>query len=358
MQMKAPDNGYKEGENQSVASQPQGSFGFSDVSATGAMAPQTLPVTGPLGVQVSGRTTASWELGPAKQPHPDFLSGLGDMWREGIHSLRVATPASIINNGSRINFLLRATADVASMLSGGLYNSPYRLIASGISLTGLGLGLVYKEKPNTEERQKRLENMPVGEYITMRIKDAFDPKNHIIATVGMATIPNGIFMALSGYKQRVPGKVAWEMYQGLMTVAAGLSLNFIPNQERAWQVATGIFIVRAPFAGIQAQTALKQGFPADHVTAPRPFDMHPEDWKAPPGDRLQWVKFILNQSCNVFGFIYGGIHKDEEGNIVSLKDFHAHKNSKAETDTAQPGKQVEQIQAQRLEGPTALQVAH
>lgn len=314
-----------------VSQQPAVSFGLAEpYLAGGAMQDMVLRHPMAKDVTVRTRVTPTWDLGPAKQPHPGFLSGLGDVWDNITDNVRSVTPAFVINNGSRFNFGFRAAADVASMVSGQKFDSPYRTAASAISLAGLSLGLFFKEEPPTEERKERIKQMPLGEYIAMRVKDSFDPKHHVMATVGMATIPNGVLMAISGYQKRIPGHAPWELYQGLMTVAAGMSLNFIPDQERAWQTATAIFTIRAPFAAKQAHTAYYYGqAKPDLGFEPRSPKEFPGDWKTPPGDYMQALKFVFNQTSNLFGFFYGGIHKDEQGNIIRLKDIEAKKNEDA-----------------------------
>lgn len=206
-----------------------------------------------------------WNLSTIKSPNPNIfgsISGkLGRGWNYVADKVRHVTPAIIVNESSRLSFASRAAADTLSLVSGMKFSSAPRTAASGISLSGLLLGLMFEEKPMSEEERAKIKDMPMLDYMGMRIKNGFDPRNHVTATVGLATIPNGILTAISGIAQSRKGNISMEVWQGLMTVGAGLSLNMIPDQERAWQVGTGIFLARIPFAYGQAKDAYNIGKP-------------------------------------------------------------------------------------------------
>lgn len=298
--------------------------------------------------------------GPAKHADPSFFTGLGQGWDSFVNRIRTVTPAMIVNSSSRLSFGSRAAADSLSVYSGLRYSSFLRTTGSAITLAGLGAGLVFNEKPQTAEDRERYKQMPMSQYIPMRIRHAFDPQHHITATVGLATIPNGLLLAGSGLQQSTDtakkalkevskgnlnalkmlgkkGAVSAELWTGLMTVAAGTAMNFIPDQDRAWQVSTGIFLSRALPAYNNAARAYKYGKPAIEnplypagASVNNPFGVsakvwrdfrkaNPDHWKAEPGDWMQMGKFALNQGSNVFGLFYGGVTKMPDGSIVKTK---------------------------------------
>ncbi|MCI5048838.1 MAG: hypothetical protein MRY32_00690 [Rickettsiales bacterium] len=224
-----------------------------------------------------------------------------------IAHVRDVTPAWIVNNGARYNFGVRLVGNLLGIWSGlrpGSESYP-RAAAGLLQSVALTAGLVYNEKPMTRSEQERLNSMSVPEYVTTRVKNAFDPKNHITATVGLATLPNGFLHLWSGYRQHVPGKIQWEMVKGGLTILGGLALNMIPDQEKAWQVNSGIYMLRAPTSFMNAHRAYFHGVPEKNIAK---------------GDWQQMGKLIMNQSSNVFGIFYGGVHKDEEGNIIHVVD--------------------------------------
>lgn len=224
-----------------------------------------------------------------------------------INWIRHHTPASVVNNGARYNFGVRLIADILTVSSGLRKGSesPMRSWAGVISGTALAMGLYYNETPPTPEDQKYVSSLSMAEYIPLQIKRAFDPAHHVTATVGVATIVNGLFYMAAGYAQHVPGKIQWEMLKGGLTAAAGAALSFIPDQETAWQTSTLLFWVRAPSSFMNAHQAYWKGIPEKNVAA---------------GDWMQYVKWGFNQSSNVFGVLYGGVKKDEQGRIV--KETH------------------------------------
>ncbi|MCI5048839.1 MAG: hypothetical protein MRY32_00695, partial [Rickettsiales bacterium] len=265
------------------------------------------------------------------QRNPSAATTIVSHWDTLADHVRHATPAIIVNNGARLVFGMRAIADAMSIKSGWQYQSPLRAAASSISLAGLCMGLVFTEKPVSEEERESYKDMSAWEYIPLRLKHALNPMDHVTSTVGLATIPNGVLMAMSGMRQHVPGKVPWELIQGCMTVAAGSALNFLPDQERAMQLAHGIFTIRAPFAYAQADRAWRRGIPEKGI---------------PAGDTGQMGKFFFNQLSNVGGFFYTGVIKRPDGTIVTLEEAQAEKQAKAKQDSTERNEQIEKIAEQ------------
>ena len=227
---------------------------------------------------------------------------------------RDKTPASVINNGSRINFGLKAIADgmsIASALRPGSRSIP-RLIANVPTFLTMFPGVYYKEEPVSKQDQAKYDKMGRLEYIGTKVKQAFDPKHHIVELVALATMWNGAFTTLSGVRQSTfkgvtlknwTGKVSSEIWQGLMTVVAGAILDFSKDREKAWQLSTSIFLWRIPFKAHQAYTAYYVGYP---------------EKGAAPGDWKQFGNFALQQAANVFGLFFTGIKKTDDGKIIVL----------------------------------------
>lgn len=247
---------------------------------------------------------------PPEKHH--FYDSAVDSWDNLTDWVRSYSPASIVNNGTKITFGLRGAADAMSVYSGLQYSSKPRAVASLISLSGLALGLVYEEDPISPEERESYKHMDTMHYIGKRLGNALDPAHHVTSTVGLLTIPNGVLMAISGYKQHRPGKTPWELYQGLMTIAAGSAMNFIPDQERAMQVAHAIFTIRSPFAFMQAKKAWYDGIPA---SATKPA--------IPKGDIGQAGKFVLNQASNIPALFYAGVEKMPDGSILTIEEADA-----------------------------------
>lgn len=234
-----------------------------------------------------------------EQPE-EVVSSIG-----AINWIRHNTPAFVVNNGARYNFGVRLIADILTVMSGLRKGSesPMRSWAGVVSGTALAMGLYYNEQPPTRAEVEQTKNMSVLEYIPVQLKRAMDPEHHVTATVGVATVINGFLYMAAGRAQHVPGKIQWEMLKGGLTSAAGAALAFIPDQETAWQTSTALFWVRAPSSYINAHQAYFKGIPEKNVAA---------------GDWMQLAKWGFNQSSNVFGMLYGGIKKDEQGRIVKV----------------------------------------
>lgn len=246
------------------------------------------------------------------------LSAFSQNLNAAADAVRIATPAIIVNNGSRINSTLKFFADGLSIKSSlrpkivlpgekpplfGRISAPWRFAGSMVTFSAVGLGMIYKEKPTTEEEKAAYKEMSFRQYVSTKIRQGFDPKNHIAETIGLCTIPNGALLMMQGIKQSSKGRISKEVLQGAMTIAAGGALNFIPDREKAWQISNVIFMSRAPVAYVHAHEAYKHGFPAKGI---------------PKGDWEQLGKWWANQCANIVGFLYGGVAKDENGNIVRV----------------------------------------
>lgn len=241
-----------------------------------------------------------------------------DFWDRLADKVRELTPAVIINNGSRINFGLKAVADSMGIASGlrKETKSYPRLFANIVTTSTLIPGLLYKEQPVSEKEIESYQKMSPLEYVWTKFKQAFDPKHHIVETVALATVFNGVFTAFSGIKQSAfKGfspisftswkNISMEVWTGMFTTVAGLILGLVPQRERAWQLSTAVFTWRIPFKGTQAYTALFKGYP--NANPP-----------VPAGDPYQMINFLLQQTANIFGFFYTGVKKTEDGQIIRL----------------------------------------
>ncbi|MEJ0009834.1 MAG: hypothetical protein WDN72_04495 [Alphaproteobacteria bacterium] len=234
-------------------------------------------------------------------------SGFNAWLDRNADGIRRATPAGIVNSGSQIKLGLQAGADTMSIWSAMRKgsSSPWRLVASVITLAGEGLGIVYKEKPYTVEERESYKRMSWPQYLGVKTLQAFHPKDHIGETVGLAFEFNGIFTALSGIAQSSKRSVSWEIFQGVMTTVAGACLSYMPNREKAWQLAIAAFWTRAPVSAQQSYVAYRYGYPDKNIA---------------PGDWQQGAKWVLNQTSNLVGFVYGGIKKLPDNTIVRVAD--------------------------------------
>ncbi len=276
---------------------------------------------------VADITAAEKEAGHKILPATTNVNKPTNGWDQMTDWIRQKTPAVIINNGSRINFGLKAIADSMGIASAlGIrftkqqtvkpIKSWPRFAANVITSATLIPGILYKEKPVSEEEIENYKKLsPVG-YVFQKVKDAFDPKHHIVEMVALATVFNGVLTSWAGLQQsnfhmvrafewKSWKNISMEFVTGAFTTIAGLTLGLIPNRERAWQISTGAFTWRIPFKGAQAYTALFKGYP--NANPP-----------VPPGDWFQMSNFALQQAANVFGFFYAGIKKTEDGRIIHL----------------------------------------
>lgn len=232
--------------------------------------------------------------------------------------IREKSPDWLVNSGTQVNFAFKASADTMSIWSSIRRGSAssWRFAGSAVTLAAELLGTVYKEKRISEERQKAYDAMSLPKYIGAKTLESCNPKEHILETVGLATIVNGVCTAISGLTQSSKKKVSWEIAQGALTAVAGIIMNYMPDRERAWQLSTAIFWTRAPVAGKQAWEAYFHGYPDRGIIK---------------GDWQQAAKWGLNQSSNLFGFFYGGVKKLPDGTIVHI--------GKKGDDTSPRGKQ-------------------
>ena len=222
-----------------------------------------------------------------------------------VAKVRAASPAWLVNNGSRMSLAFKGLADglsVWSSLRKGS-QSPWRLSASLTTLFSEVLGISFTEKGISEAQQQAYAKMSTWQYATTKVREAFNPKEHITETAGVALVANGLMMAMSGVSQSVKGRVSWEIAQGLMTSVAGAMLTFIPDRERAWQWAHGTFIARSVPAATHAYNAYYTGVPEKNIAK---------------GDWQTAAKWVANQIANIIGTFFGGIKKLPDGSIVHI----------------------------------------
>ncbi len=218
-------------------------------------------------------------------------------------AVRRATPAWVVNNGSRINFAIKALADsmsIASSIRPGSRSNP-RLFANLITLGTLIPGSLYKEKAPTEEDLAHERSLKPLDYVGLKIKNALNPRDHVVETVGLATILNGALTVASGVAQSSRKQLSWELATGAFTIAAGSALTFMQDRQRAWQSWTGIFLGRVPFKVAQSEQAWSRGY---------------KDGDIKPGDKYQGMNLAVQLFGNVFSTFYGGVKKMPDGTIV------------------------------------------
>lgn len=262
------------------------------VCESGSMEHQTHPTNGTTLPPVADAKSAS-QTGPV---------GAFDRFAERV---REATPAWVVNNGSRINFAIKGLADSMSIASSVRRGSqaPARLAANLITLGSLIPGSIYQEKQITAEEASAEAQLNPLQYIGHRLKYALNPRDHVVETVGVATMLNGALTVASGLAQSSRRQWSWELLTGACTVAAGSALTFMRDRQRAWQTWTGIFIGRMPFKALQSEQAWNRGY---------------TDRGIRPGDKYQGANLGLQLFGNVFSTFYGGVKKMPDGTIVHL----------------------------------------
>ena len=256
------------------------------------------PLAAPIAVDETQIAVPSTDA-PTKKPRGNFDSFIA--------KVRDATPAWLVNSGTQISLGFKACADGLSVWSSVRKgsSSPWRLTGSLITLGAEILGTKIPEKKITEEKQQEYTQMSKWQYFVTKTREAFNPKEHIAETSGLALIINGFCVAMSGLKQSSKNKKSWEILQGAMTSVAGIIMNYMPDRERAWQIAHTTFMIRSVPAALQARDAWKFGFPE----------------ASPPvakGDWQQGAKWVLNQIANLFGTFYGGVKKLPDGSIEHI----------------------------------------
>lgn len=220
-------------------------------------------------------------------------------------AVRQATPAWIVNNGSRINFALKALADSMSIASSIRRGSeaPARLWANSITLASLIPGSLYQEKASSDAEDAAEAKLSPLAYVGRRLSYALNPRDHVVETVGVATILNGALTIASGAAQSSKRQLSWELVTGAFTMAAGGALTFLHDRQRAWQSWTAIFIGRTPFKVMQSEQAWNRGY---------------TDRDIKPGDKYQGMNLAVQLFGNVFSTFYGGVKKLPDGSIVHL----------------------------------------
>ena len=224
-----------------------------------------------------------------------------------VAKVRDASPAWLVNNGSRFCLAFKFSADGFSIASAvrDKSRSPWRLRASLVTAGAEVLGMIFPEKDISDEQRAGYRQMSPWKFFVTKTREALNPKDYITETIGLALIVNGAFMALAGRAQSSPGNKSWEILQGMMTTVAGVIMTYWPDRERAWQLAHSTFMARSIPAALQADTAYRKGYP----NAKEP---------AASGDWFQWAKWVLNQIANALGTLYGGVKKMPDGEILHI----------------------------------------
>ncbi len=230
--------------------------------------------------------------------------------REGIDGfiarVRDKSPDWLVNRGSQVSFSLKTAADGLSVWSAVRKGSqsPWRLAGSLITLVAGFLGTQIPEKKIPEEKQQEYAQMSRWKYFVTKTREAiFNPRDHIAETSGFALILNGFCLAMSGIVQSSKNHKSKETIQGIMTAAAGMIMTYMPDRERAWQLAHTTFMIRSVPAAFQAHDAYFKGNPEKNIAK---------------GDWQQGAKWILNQIANIVGTFFGGVKKLPDGSIVHI----------------------------------------
>lgn len=245
----------------------------------------------------TGRTQSAQDI-VAQKPHKGIDGAIAN--------IRDKSPDWLVNHGSQVSFSLKTAADGLSVWSAVRKGSqsPWRLAGSLITLFTGFLGINIPEKAITEEKQQEYAQMSRWQYFVAKTKEAiFNPKDHIAETSGFALILNGFCLAMSGIAQSSKNYKSKETIQGMMTAAAGMIMTYMPDRERAWQLAHTTFMIRSVPAAFQAHDAYFKGNPEKNIA---------------PGDWQQGAKWVLNQIANIVGTLYGGVKKQPDGSIVHI----------------------------------------
>jgi hypothetical protein len=283
-----------------------------------------------------------------KEPKDQETTPKLGLFTQTIDGLRENAPDVVVNESARFSFGLRVIANALSVKSGlrsgaltdealhapyfkanpellpkgvGKYTagmeharfaSPRRAVAGSISLAGVALAAIYGEQQQTAEELESYKEMPLGDYVSMRVRHAFQPHKHAAATVGMADIANGVFTVGAGLAQfnGFHGKFSWkqvpyEALKGCITIASGMAMQFMPDQQKAWQLSQSIMLVRTPLTAAHSWRAWQHGIPGK---------VDPREWEQP-------TKFALNHASNYFGMVFGCVEK-HDGQIISAREKH------------------------------------
>ena len=121
----------------------------------------------------------------------------------------------------------------------------WRLAYLGTAIASFGTGMVFKEKPQTEEDRKKYDAMSKPEYFTTRLKESFDPTHHARQTVSALGLASGGLAIISSLTQ--PGGVHRSEMMAAGTLLSGFSaLMFMKDSDNAYQTFGAIWWTRLP----------------------------------------------------------------------------------------------------------------
>lgn len=246
---------------------------------------------------------ADLSLGAIDTAYSNTIDGaalrLVDAAAEGI---RKATPAWIVNNSSRLTFGMQFTANAIGIWAADKwYNNKSLTTAAWLGLGSSVMGVLFNEKPQTQEELDRYKEMNPLEYLGNRMVESVQFWKYPTRFVSFVQMATGIFQMRGAWQK---SGMAYFTKGGLTTLGAAI-INLVPDQERAWQLSSIPFGYRAFPSGINAWQEYKHGFPAKGVEK---------------GNWAGLLKFGVNQLSQLTGTLYGGVNKDEFGNIYRKAD--------------------------------------
>lgn len=109
-----------------------------------------------------------------------------------------------------------------------------RMFYLGTAISGLGVGGFLKDKETPEDRAK-YKDMPLPNYLLMRLGHAFDPIHHSRQTAGLLGATSGVLAMISGLSQP-GGALISEIFVGGTLLSGFTLLGFIndPGQAKEW----------------------------------------------------------------------------------------------------------------------------
>ena len=286
------------------------------------------------------------------------------------------TPAPVVNNAVRINSVVRGFGDflnigsgIKAMQAGGGYA---RIRAGAVSGFGSVIGTVYEQKEQSQETIDEYNRMSTPEYAWTRMKQIFQPQDHLTQTVGATIAANGLWTVESGvrfltkeysaaeiarsahqsemtipfvhsrfkWKPTVLRKGMLETVRGGWTLIGASALIFAKNEADAWQVFTSVMTGRTA-------VTVAQGVES----------------KAKDNDSFNGAYTATTLFANGVGFLYGGVKKEEDGTIVEVRNDKTEKPLKyqaivEEQESNVPQRHVEAETGELLQREQHVEGAH
>lgn len=220
------------------------------------------------------------------------------VWDNLTDSIRHHSPAFLVNHSSRITGALSLIGNLLSIYSAR------RFYKNGALTTGAMLdsimcvnSMLFNEQPQTPEELEHYDEMNTLEYIPHRLGESLQFWHYPTRARALVQMGSGLLQLKGGMESGGKSLQA----KGALGTAGAAILNLTPEQERAWQLSVPLYLARAACSAENAFRAYTHGFPKKGT--PRGNWAEPAKWG---------INILGNQ---IIPFFYGGVYKDEDGNI-------------------------------------------